>query len=146
MSPSIQEFINCKRLAVVGVSRNSRKFGNAAFKELSERGYQVFAVHPEEKEIAGVTCFPNLTSLKDRVDGVVVSIPSKHVVPVLEEAASINLKNVWLQQGAESKEVIASAERLGLHFVSGKCILMYALPVKSVHRIHRGIMKFFGRL
>ena len=146
MSPTIQEFINCKRLAIVGVSRNSRKFGNAAYKELLERGYEVFAVHPEEKEIAGVACFPNLTSLKGRVDGVVVSIPSKHVIPVLEEAASMNLKNVWLHQGAESKEVIATAERLGLNFVSGKCILMYALPVKSIHRIHRGIMKFFGKL
>ena len=146
MSPTIQEFINCKRLAVVGFSRNSRKFGNAAYKELSKRGYEVFAVHPEEKEIDGVKCFPNLTSLKERVDGVFVSIPSKHVVPVLEEAASINLKNVWLQQGAESKEVVVTAERLGLHFVSGKCILMYALPAKSIHRIHRGIMKFFGRL
>lgn len=146
MSPSIQEFINCKRLAVVGFSRNSRKFGNAAYKELRERGYEVFAVHPEEKEIAGVTCYPNLTALKDRVDGLLVSVSSKHVIPVLEEAASINLKNVWLQQGAESKEVIATAKQLGLNFVSGKCILMYALPVKSIHRFHRGIMKFFGRL
>ena len=53
MDQSIHDFIECKRLAVIGASRKGNKFGNMASKELRERGYQVFIVHPEADEIDG---------------------------------------------------------------------------------------------
>jgi predicted CoA-binding protein len=53
MDKTIQDFIECKRLAVIGASRTGDKFGNMAFKELQERDYQVFIVHPEADEIDG---------------------------------------------------------------------------------------------
>ncbi len=52
MDQAIQDFIKCKRIAIAGVSREGTKFGNTALTELAARGYQVFAVHPEAKEIA----------------------------------------------------------------------------------------------
>jgi len=39
MDQSIHDFIECKRLAVIGASRKGNKFGNMASKELRERGY-----------------------------------------------------------------------------------------------------------
>jgi|YelNatPaOPRAMG01_1025707.scaffolds.fasta_scaffold00304_19 predicted CoA-binding protein len=143
---NINEFINCKRIAIVGFSRNRHKFGNSAFSELKKRGYQVFAVHPTAKVINGEQCYPNLTSLQNKVDGVFISIKPEKVDLVLNEAASVGIKNIWLQKGAESKENLKTAERLGLNLVYNKCILMYAPPVESVHKWHRTISKLFGRL
>ncbi len=146
MQPSIQDFIACKRIGVVGVSRAKGKFGNAAYTELKKRGYQVSAVHRSEKEIAGIPCVPNLKALQGQIDGVLVSVQPSQAVSVLEEAASIGVRNVWLQQGAESEDVLRTAERLRLNAVSKKCILMYALPVGSIHKWHRAIVRVFGRL
>ena len=146
MSRPTEDFICCKRIAVVGFSRNSRKFGNLAYNELKQRGYLVWAVHPTEKVIAGIPCYPNLTSLRGRVDAVLVSVPPKQAVSILEEAASIGLKNVWLQQGAESTEAFETAERLRLNLVAKKCVLMYAPPVRSFHGWHRAVAKFIGKL
>jgi predicted CoA-binding protein len=146
MDRSIQDFVGCKHIAIVGYSRNSRKFGNYAYAELQQRGYQVSAVHPTEKEIAGVVCYPNLQVLQGKIDGVLISLPSKQAVSVLEEVASIGVKKVWLQQGAESAEVLEVAERLGLHVVTKKCVLMYAPPVRSFHGWHRSLAKLFGQL
>lgn len=146
MDQSIQDFVGCKRIAVVGYSRNKRKFGNYAYAELTQRGYQVFAVHPTEKEIAGVACSPNLRALQGKIDGVLISLPSKQAVSVLEEAASIGVQNVWVQQGAESAEVLEVAQRLKLNAVTKKCVLMYAPPVRSFHGWHRSLAKLFGRL
>ncbi len=145
MDQSIQDFIGSKRLAIVGYSRNGRKFGNQAYAELQQRGYQVFAVHPTQKEIGGVPCYPNLQALQGKIDGVLISLPPKQAVSVLEEAASIGVKNIWLQQGAESAEVLEVAKRLGLHVVSKKCVLMYAPPVRSFHGWHRSLAKLFGQ-
>jgi predicted CoA-binding protein len=146
MSQAIQDFIRGKRIAVVGVSRSGKKFGNTACAELQRRGYQVFVVHPEAREIDGQRCYPNLTALQGQVDGVLVCVPSTQAEAVMREAVQIGLKNIWLQQGAESPEVLAAAQGLGVMPVSGKCILMYAQPVRSFHAFHRVIAKVFGQL
>jgi len=146
MNQAIQDFVNGKRIAVVGVSRDGAKFGNTAFTELAARGYQVFAVHPTAQEIAGTRCYPNLTALRGQVDGALVIVSPQQAVPVLREAASIGLKNVWLQQGAESPEALALARDLGLNLVARKCVLMYASPVRSFHAWHRAFARLFGQL
>jgi hypothetical protein len=117
-----------------------------AAKELKVKGYDLFPVHPTAQEIDGMTCYPNLKSLSGKVDGVWISIPPKNVPQVLEEAAQIGLKNIWLQQGAWSAEVQQTIDQLQLPVVSKKCIMMYAPPVKSVHKFHRTIKGIFGRL
>ena len=146
MNPLIDDFISSKRIAVVGMSRSGKKFGNMASKELRAKGYQIFPVHPEALEIDGLACYPDLKSLSGKVDGVWISIPPAKVSAVLVEAAQIGLKNIWLQQGAWSKEVQDTIDQLKLPVVSRKCILMYAPPVKSVHKFHRTIVGLFGKL
>ena len=145
MDRAIQDFVSGKRLAIVGVSREGTKFGNTALTELAARGYQVFAVHPEAKEISGTPCYPNLAALRGQVDGVLVVVPPQQAVSVLQEAAAVGLKNVWLQQGAESPEVLALARDLGLNSVAKKCVLMYAPPVRSFHGWHRVFAKLVGQ-
>lgn len=146
MNPLIDDFIQSKKIAVVGMSRTGKKFGNMAGKELLAKGYEIYPVHPDVKEIDGMVCYPDLKSLNGKVDGVWISIPPKKVPAVLQDAAEIGLKNIWLQQGAWSKEVQQSIDQLGLSVVSKKCIMMYAAPVKSVHKFHRTIKGIFGGL
>ncbi len=56
------------------------------------------------------------------------------------------MRKVWLQRGAEPSEALAIAKELGLEAVSGKCILMYAPPVRSIHDFHRAVAKLVGQL
>jgi len=146
MNKAIEDFVGGKRIALAGISRSGKKFGNTLFTELKGRGYDVFPVHPAAKEIGGTPCYPDLASLKGRVDGALVVLPPDKALPVLRDAASAGVKNVWLQQGAESPEAAALAEELKLNLVNGRCILMYAQPVRSFHAFHRAVMKLFGRL
>jgi predicted CoA-binding protein len=146
VNQGIVDFIAGKRVAVVGVSRYSKKFGSSIYTELKGRGYQVYAVNPSVAEIKGEKCYPNLSALKGQVDGAVICIKPKLVEPVLREAAAIGLKNIWLQWGADTPETIKLGRELGLNLVSGKCILMYAEPVHSFHSFHRFFMKLFGKL
>ncbi len=146
MNPLIDDFISSKKLAVVGMSRSGKKFGNMASRELRAKGYEIFPVHPEASEIDGLTCSPDLKSLSGKVDAVWISVPPAKVPAVLEEAAQIGLKNIWLQQGAWSKEVQETIDLLKLPVVSKKCIMMYAQPVHSIHKFHRTIVGIFGKL
>ena len=144
MNQAIQDFIQCKRIAVVGVSRDGRKFGSAIYVELKKRGYQVFAINPNAEKIGGEPCYPNLTAVKDKVDAVLINIKPQYTGSVLQEAAQLGLKKVWMQQGSHNPQLVEQARTLGLNAVSGKCILMYAPPVESLHSFHRFFAKLFG--
>lgn len=146
MQLPIQDFIKSKRIAVIGASRTGNKFGNIAAKELTERGYQVYLVHPEAQTIDGKSCFSNLALLQGKIDGVFISVPPQKGQDLLQQVSDIGIKNVWLQQNAESPQLIAKGKELGLNLVYGKCILMYAPPVRSIHGFHRFIVKLFGKL
>ena len=146
MNPLIEQFVSQKRIAVVGMSRSGKKFGNMAAKELKAKGYEIYPVHPEAAEIDGFACSPSLSGLNGKIDAVWISVPPAKVSPVLNEAAEIGLKNIWLQQGAWSADVQQTIDQLGVPVVSKKCIMMYAPPVKSVHKFHRTIKGIFGRL
>jgi uncharacterized protein len=146
MDQKIQEFVDGKRIAIVGVSRSGKKFGNTIYTELKARGYQVYIVHPEAKEIGGERCYPNLAALQGIVDGVLICVPAAQAEKALREAAAAGMKKIWVQQGAESSKVLAAAREVGVEPVTGKCILMYAPPVRSLHGFHRGVMKLFGQL
>ena len=146
MNPLINQFVSSKRIAILGMSRSGKKFGNMAAKELKAKGYELFPVHPTAPEIDGMSCSPDLKSLSGKVDAVWISIPPTQVSPVLEEASQMGLKNIWLQQGAWSADVQQTIDRLQLPVVTKKCIMMYAPPVKSVHKFHRTIVGIFGKL
>ncbi len=146
MDAKIQNFVECKRLAVVGVSRSDRKFGNAAYRELKQRGYQVYAVNPSMQKIDDDPCYPDLETVKDKVDGVVVIVAPAQGIEVLKQAAAAGIRNVWIQQMGDTPELLQTGQQLGLQMVSGKCILMYAQPVGSFHAWHRGFMRLIGRL
>ncbi len=145
MEPTIQDFIEQKKVAIVGASRQGNKFGNSAAKELQERGYEAFYVHPEADEIDGQPTYPNLEAVKDKAECVWVSVPADRGEAVLREAADAGLKKVWLQQGAGSPDLLKLGDELELELISGKCILMYAEPVGSFHKFHQVVWKMIGQ-
>ena len=53
---SIQSFLSQEKIAVAGVSRKKQKFGNAIYKELAKKGYEVFAVNPNMDDYEGKRC------------------------------------------------------------------------------------------
>jgi predicted CoA-binding protein len=143
---AVMDFVSQRSLAVVGVSRGGKKFGNTAYRELKAKGYQLVPVHPQAETLEGDRCAKNLASLPAPVGGVLVIVPPEQAEQVVQEAASAGIKRVWLQQGAESQAAIRLAESKGMSVVAGECILMFAEPAGSAHRAHRWIEGLFGGL
>lgn len=147
MNTTVQAFISGKRIAVVGASRTDKnKFGNIAAGELKRRGYQVYLVHPGAESIFGEAAYPSLSSLQGQVDSVLVSLPAEKGAGVLREAAVVGIRNVWVQQGGESPDLVKLGEDLNLNLVTGRCILMYAQPVLGFHGVHRFVTRLSGKL
>ena len=145
MDAKIQEFVSSKRIAVAGVSRSEQKMGTGLHKELKLRGYEVFGVNPHLETIDGEKCYPSLAALAGKADAAVICVPPQQAALVLRDAAAAGIKKVWLQQGSQSLETTKVAKEVGITPVEGKCILMYAGEVKSIHAFHRFFAKLFGQ-
>lgn len=141
----IDDFVSQKNLAIIGVSRNKKKFGNYIHNELKKKGYAMYPVHPTMESIDGEKCYESLDKLPEKVDGIVLNIPPYKAKETLAQVAQQGIKRVWLQQGSSNDEVIKECEANGLEFVANECIIMYAEPVESFHKIHRFIWKLIGK-
>jgi len=143
---SVDNFLKCKNLAVVGVSRKSGKFGNAIYKELKKKGLNIYGVNPSLKFIEGDKCYSNLKELEGKVDAVVNVVSPNQTTSVVKEANEIGVKNIWMQQGSESEEAIKYCQENKINEIHKECILMFADPVKSIHGVHKWIWKILGKL
>ena len=143
---TVEEFFSQPALAVIGVSRSGKKFGNYAYKNLKQKGYKIFQIHPKSKSIDGDECYPDFKSVPEKVNGAVVVIKPIHALKVIQEAHKSGIKYIWMQQGSESKEAIEYCEKNGINVVHNECVMMFASPVKSMHRFHRWIWAIAGKM
>lgn len=122
---AIDSFLAGASFAVVGASADRQKFGNKVLRAYLASGRRVYPVNPKLDEVEGQTCYPDLASLPERVDGVSIVTPPAVTEAVVEQAADAGLKRLWMQPGAESDKAIARARELGLELIhSGPCVLV----------------------
>jgi predicted CoA-binding protein len=141
---AVEAFLAEPAIAVVGVSRSGKKFGNYASKTLREKGYKVYPLHPSAQMIDGVECYRRFDELPEEVGAVLVVVPPTQAATVVREAAAAGIHRVWLQQGAESPDVVKLCADLGVEAVAGECILMFAKPA-SFHKAHGWVWKLLGK-
>jgi predicted CoA-binding protein len=140
----IEDFIAAEPIAMIGVSRNPKKFGQIAFKELKNKGLKVIPVNPSAAEILGVKAYPNVNSLPGEVKGIIVMTKKDQTASVVKDARARGIKNIWIQQMADSKDALKELEGSDINYITGECILMHYKP-HSIHNLHRGLKRFFGR-
>jgi predicted CoA-binding protein len=140
----IAGFLAEKRIAVAGLSRSGQAMSNSAFKELKDRGYEVFPVNPQAAEIGGERCYKSLSELSGKVGAVIAFTQPSVTASVVKDAAAAGLKRIWIQQGAESEAALAEAKAAGMNAIAGQCILMHLEPVGALHRFHRSVNRLFG--
>ena len=141
----VSEFLSQRKLALVGISRSGKGFGNVIFKDLRAKGYQVYPVHPEARAIDGQTCAPSVLQLREKVGGVVLVVPPPMTEKVVRDVVEAGIPRVWMQQGSESDAAIRHCEENKVGVVHGRCILMFAEPTAFFHRAHRWFWRLFNR-
>jgi predicted CoA-binding protein len=140
----IQDFIASEPIAMAGVSRNPKKFGFAAFRELKEKGMNLIPVNPYAAEIHGTKVYPDIKSLPDDVKGLIVMTGKDKTLSIVREARDKGIKNIWIQKNAESGKEMSELEGSGINLITRECILMFYKP-DGVHKFHVAIKKFFRR-
>ncbi|MFZ5823843.1 MAG: CoA-binding protein [Bacillota bacterium] len=144
-----QEFLSQHRIAVIGVSRDSRQFANAVFRTLRERGYEVIPVNPHAGELEGVTAYPSLQATSGPVDGALVLLPKAAHLAAVDDCLAAGVSRIWFQSPAgagTSPEVAARAREAGATVIDGGCPYMFLQKPGWFHSCHTAIARWTGSI
>lgn len=148
----VQDFLAQGRIAVAGVSRNPEKgaAANLIYKKLKDSGYQVFAVNPQAEMVEGDKCYPDLKSIPNGVDGVVIVIFPNAVEDVVKQCIETGVSRVWMHRsfgtGSVSSDATKLCEENNIVVIAGACPMMFLQPVDFGHKIIKRILQFTGGL
>ena len=119
MNSIIQDFVNRRVWAVVGVSTNRHKYGNIIFRDLRGAGYQVYGVHPDAEPVEGETIYATLADLPVLPEVVDIVVPPEITEQIVQECQALGLTRVWMQPGAESEAAIEYCHANGIRVIAG---------------------------
>lgn len=103
-----------KVVAIIGASSNPRKFGNRAVRAFRRQGYTVVPINPHEHEVEGLKAYPSVLDVPGAIDMATLYVPPEIGERIIEEVARKQIREVWLNPGAESDALIARAKALAI--------------------------------
>ncbi|HRW51921.1 MAG TPA: CoA-binding protein [Phycisphaerae bacterium] len=103
-----------KTVAVLGASADRSKFSNKSIRAHERQGWTVYPVNPKGGEIEGRPVFKSLRDIPVKLNRVSMYLPPAIGMGVLADVAAVAPDEFWVNPGAESDELIASAKALGL--------------------------------
>ena len=114
---------SARTIAVVGLSGKRYRPSYGVAEYLKRSGYRIIPVNPEEAEVLGEKCYPDLDSVPGEIDVVDIFRRSEFVPEIVEAAIRKGAKAVWMQEGVIHEEAAQHAREAGLAVVMDRCIL-----------------------
>ncbi len=110
-------------IAVVGASSDRKKYGNKCVRAYLKKGWTVYPVNTHESTIEGQKAYKSLKDVPKPLDRVAYYLHPEVGVKVLPDVAAVSPKDLFLNPGTESLEVVRRAEELGLNAIQDCAIV-----------------------
>jgi acetyltransferase len=132
--PQLDAFFNPKSIAIVGASRDETKVGHKIIDNILVGGYpgKVFPINPNAADIDGLRCYPDLASIGETPELVIIVVPSRLVPEVMKQSAAAGVHAVIIitagfkeigAAGAElEREVSQIAKHAGIRVLGPNCL------------------------
>jgi predicted CoA-binding protein len=110
-------------VAVIGASNDRTKFGNKAVRAYVRQGWTVYPVNPREATVEGLATVASIDAIDAPIDRAALYVPPAVGVTLLAAIARKGVKELFVNPGAESDELLAEAERLTLPVIQACAIV-----------------------
>ena len=115
---------NKKTIAVVGVSKDEKKFGFKVFKDMIKKGQKVYGINPKADVILGRKIYSKIQDIPEKPDLVITIVPPEVTEKIVDDCISIGIKEIWMQPGSESEKAIKKAQDNKISVIYNACIML----------------------
>jgi uncharacterized protein len=145
----VNNFLAQKNIAFAGYSSGGAAVANGLYDKFKNNGYQVFAINPKFEEVDNVPCYPDLKSVPEKIDAVMISTAPEATLDVVKQCIDLGIKYVWVHKsfgnGSHNQQALDLAEENGLEIIPQACPMMFLKP-DPFHWCFRLIMNWKGQL
>ena len=114
--------IGAQTIAVVGISDRPDAPAHTVPAYLQQAGYRLFPVNPRLESVLGEKAYPDLLSIRQPVDVVLIFRRSEAVPEIVEQAIQIQARVIWMQEGILHEGAALLAKNAGLQVVMNTCM------------------------
>ncbi|NOQ36425.1 MAG: GNAT family N-acetyltransferase [Methylococcaceae bacterium] len=130
----LSPFFTPKSVAIVGASERPESVGHRLLVNMQEAGFKggLYPVNHKRKEISGLKAYPDLDSIPESVELVVVSTPAPTVPSIIRQCGAKGVRSVIIitagfgELGDEGKrlqqEVLEIAHRYNIRLIGPNCL------------------------
>lgn len=144
----IKRFLDLKRIAVVGVSRNPADFTRKLWSDFREKGCEAIPVHPSQNEIDGVHCYHRVQDIALTVEGALLLVSRDKTMEVVNDCITAGIRIIWLYgiRGEKDvdRDIVTLCRGRKIDVIAGHCPYMFLPKASLFHRIHGLVWKLIG--
>lgn len=145
----ITKFLECKRIALVGVSRKPHHFSRALLREFAGAGYDPVPVNREAAEVEGRKCFTCLSEITPAVEAALLLTATAGATDqAVRECQQADIRRIWIYKnvhdGRNHEQTIEFCRVQKFAIIEGYCPLMFLPRAGFVHRAHGFFLKLAG--
>jgi predicted CoA-binding protein len=111
-----------RSVAVLGASGTRGRGGSAVVEYLKNEGFEIFPVHPERAEVAGLGSWARLEDIPGPIDILLVLRSQPPAPATIAAAAGKGARILWLARGVPASDAETEAVRHGLLVVRNRDI------------------------
>ncbi len=141
---TIDKFLNEKRIAIVGVSRNPSDYSRAVFRKFLQLGYLAIPVNPNADEIDGIPCFPDVTAIAHPPSAALLLTSAESTWDELQGCSNAGIKLIWSRHHLDERAK-DFCEAAGMLVVDGYCPFLFFPDSAGVHKLHGLLLKLVGQ-
>ncbi len=115
---------SARTIAVVGFSSETGRAGYYVPAYLQQNCYRIVPVNPKLESGLGAKSYPDLLSVPEKVNLVLIFRRPEAVPEIVEQAIQIGAEAVWMQQGIVHEAAALRARTNGLKVVMDACMMV----------------------
>jgi predicted CoA-binding protein len=120
----IRELLSrAKTIAVVGLSDNPFRPSHGVSAYMQSHEYNIIPVNPTIAEALGEKSYPSLLDVPSKIDIVNIFRRPEYVEEIVDQAISLKIPAVWMQEGVTNERAAEKARRAGMFVAMDLCIL-----------------------
>ena len=112
-----------RTIAVVGLSNRPLRPSHGVSAYMQTQGYHIIPVNPEIRGSLGERAYASLLDVPKKIDIVNIFRRPEFVEGVVDQAISLKVPAIWMQEGVVHEKAAQKARQAGILVIMDRCIL-----------------------